>query len=138
MALSAAVDQSAPTRFSLAGGFAIAVVLASMLHAPDVVAQTGPLNLFGLDKWIHFGSYATIAFLLAYASLARSTSALLAIAAATVLFGVAVELIQGTIAWRTQETADVVANAAGTIIGLVVWRITWARLPVEADQGSTA
>lgn len=128
MAISREGTVAAPTRYALTGGFAMAVVVASMMHAPaDPFARQGPLGLFGIDKWVHVGSYALFAALLAYAYFAQTALALLTIAATTILFGIGVELVQSTIPWRTMEFADVVANSIGAVIGLVVWRAALAR-----------
>ncbi len=135
MESSDAFDIPAPTRFSLAGGFAMAVVLASMMHAPsDPFAKLGPLGMFGVDKWVHVGSYALITYLLAYAYLARTARSIAAIVAVSVLLGAGVELIQSTIVWRNMEAADVVANTIGTLGAVAVWEVTWRRLPLTDPQ----
>ena len=137
MAFSDAVVVPAPTRFSLAGGFAIAVVLASMMHAPaDPFAQLGPFGLLSIDKWIHVGSYAGISFLIAYAYLARSRRTLVVIATMTILLGIGVEFIQSTISWRTMEAADIVANSIGSVGALVLWGIAWRCLPIQFGRDS--
>ena len=137
MEFSDAIAVPAPTRFSLAAGFAIAVVLASMMHAPvNPFAQSGPFGLITVDKWVHVGSYAGIAFLLSYAYLARSGRALVAIAVATILLGIGVEFIQSSISWRTMELADVAANSVGTVGALGVWGAVWHRLPISVGRES--
>ena len=137
MEFSDVVDAPAPTRFSIAGGFALAVVLASMMHAPaDPFAELGPLGLFTFDKWIHVGSYALVALLLSYAYLARTVTVLAGIAVLTVALGVGVEFIQGTISWRTMELADVAANSTGALVALGVWRVAWDRLPVQVASNT--
>lgn len=129
------VSMPAPTRFSIAGGFALAVVVASMMWAPAVpFAQQGPLGLVGFDKWVHFGSYAGIMFLFAWAFHAKSMGLLLAIAFATFLLGAGVELIQSTIPYRTMNAADVVANGAGVVFALGVWEVIRPRLPLESSE----
>lgn len=133
MEFSDALGVPAPTRFSIAGGFALAVVFASFLHAPEVINETGPLGLFALDKWIHFGSYALIAFLIAYALLARTTWSLIAIVVVVGLLGAGVELIQSTIPWRTMEAMDVVANVAGTVFSLGLWGVVRRRRQLEEE-----
>ena len=135
MEFSDATAVPAPTRFSLAGGFAIAVALASMMHAPATpFAQNGPLGLFGFDKWVHVGSYALVAFFLAYALVARTTATLVAIAVVTVVLGIGVELIQSTIPWRSMETVDVAANTAGTVGALGLWKVSWRALPIDVGD----
>lgn len=122
----------APARFSVATSFAIAVVIASMMPAPaDPLSNLGPLGLFGVDKWIHLGAYALLAFLGAFVALSRSLMILAAITVLTVLFGLGVEVLQGAIAWRTMEAADVLANTVGAVVGVTVWQITWVGLPAQ-------
>lgn len=143
-ALASRAPTRAPTRFalarfSLAAGFALAVVVASMIHAPaDPFAKLGPLGLFGVDKWIHVGSYALLAFLGAFVVLTRSVAVLVGIALLTTVFGAGVELLQGTIEWRTMEFADVVANALGAVIAVALWRFVWPHLPVRTTATADA
>ena len=124
-----------PARFSLVGAFTLAVVIASVMKAPaDPFAELGPLGLFGVDKWIHVGSYALLTFLLAYAYLANRVRVLVLVATISVLLGVGVELIQGTVPWRTMEFADVLANSVGTVIALALWRVSWRRPSIETAE----
>lgn len=136
MGFEDALAVPAATRFSIAGGVATTVALVSLVHAPDVIARTGPLGLVGVDKWIHAGSYALVAFLVGYAVRAPDKWTMLAVATGAVILGAGVESIQGTIPWRTQETADVFANAAGAVLGGLVWNATWRRLPVSTGEAS--
>lgn len=132
MEFSDARDVPVPTRLSIAGGFALAVVVASMVQAPaDPIAKLGPLGLFGVDKWVHVGSYALLAFLGAFVTLTRSVVVLLAIALATTVFGAGVELLQWPIPWRTMESADVVANALGAFVAVGIWHVIWSRVTVR-------
>ncbi|WP_226010873.1 VanZ family protein [Halomicrobium salinisoli] len=134
MDLVRASEVPAPTRYTLAGGFAVAVALASILHAPDPIANDGPLGLLRVDKWIHVGSYALLTYLLAFAVLAERARVFVVIALASVAFGGGVELVQSTIPWRTMEFADVVANSAGTVVAIGAWRATWATEPVARSS----
>lgn len=121
MAFSEGHTISTPARFSIAGGFAVAVMLVSLVHVPpDVATTTGPLGVYGVDKWIHAGSYGGITVLLAYASRTGRVAVLVGIALATVLLGAGVELIQSTIPWRSMELADIAANAVGAFAALAV------------------
>jgi VanZ family protein len=124
----------APTRFSIAGGFAMAVAFASFLHAPDAIAETGPLGLYALDKWIHAGSYAVVAFLLAYAAHVKHVLLLVAIAVVTTLAGVGIEFVQSTIPWRTFEVADMYANTVGAVAAVALWRVVWSYYPFPAAE----
>lgn len=135
MEFSDVFEVPAPARFSIAGAFAMAVALASFLHAPDVVDATGVFGLVGNDKWIHAGSYALITFLLAYAVLARSLPVLAAIALTSILLGIGVEFIQSTIPWRSKEFADMVANSVGAVVAVGLWRVLWWYLPVTPPGG---
>lgn len=137
MALVRASEVAAPTRFTMAGGCAVAVALASLLRAPaDPFAELGPLGLFYVDKWVHVGSYALLAYLLAFAVLAERLWVFVAVVVASVLFGAGVELVQSTIPYRTTELADVVANAAGAVLAVAVWKVRWTPEPVARSSPS--
>lgn len=127
----------APTRLTIAVGFALAVLVASMMHAPaDPLTDFGPLDMFRVDKWIHFGSYALLAFLGAYVALTRSAMTLLLIATVTTVFGAGVEVLQSTIAWRTMESGDLIANTLGALLAVAVWWLAWTVLP--GPRGTSA
>ncbi|MFC7141426.1 VanZ family protein [Halosimplex aquaticum] len=134
MELSDASALPAPTRFSIACGFALAVVFASLAHPPAFVDQTGMFGDVGIDKWIHAGSYALVTFLLAYAVLAESVLSLVGIAAVAIALGIGVEFVQSTIAWRSKEAADVIANVTGTIVAVGAWKLVQWWLPAGPNR----
>jgi VanZ family protein len=92
----------------------------------------GNILLFGIpyiDKIAHFGIYAIWCFLILYAWKGNSRRSELArmwitflVAAMT---GVLLEFGQATLTMgRSFEIADMVANAAGALAGVVFWRVT--------------
>ena len=134
MEVSDVVAVPTPARLSIAGGVVLAVFVASMVHAPaDPIGNIGPLGLFGVDKWVHVGSYALIAFLGCYVALTRSVRLLLVIALAATAFGAGLELLQGPIPWRTMEFADVLANALGAFLAVGLWWVLWRLLPTASS-----
>lgn len=134
----AAVAVRAPIRFSIAGAFAVAVLVASMIEAPAAVASQGPFGLVGLDKWIHAGSYALLTLLGAYVALTRAPFALLLVAVAATVFGAGVELVQEPIPYRSYERADMVANGLGALFAVAVWRVGWAVRPDRPASAAAA
>lgn len=68
---------------------------------------------------------------------ARRGQAALVIASGTLL-SVAVEFSQAFVTWRTPSTLDVVAECAGTALGLVVWRLFHAQVDAAATAAVAA
>lgn len=87
----------------------------------NTMAATGPLGIFGPDKWLHAGTYATLAFLVAFALSAGTGRALLAAWLLAAAFGAGVEVVQYPLAARSADVLDALANAAGAALGVGVW-----------------
>lgn len=105
---------------------AAAVLVASVVDPPTgtATAATAPRPLgVPLDKWVHAGTYAVLAVLLCHATRARTTRAVLLAAAAVAAYGLAVELVQGTLPARSFELADAAANAVGAGVAALAWRV---------------
>lgn len=101
-----------------------AILVASLLPLPrdDAVPPVVP---FGIDTWIHAISYAVFAASLLGATRAEEPRGsglrgILIVATVAVALGTGVEVVQTVIPGRTFEVADVVANAVGVLLGLVV------------------
>ena len=114
---------TAPRSVRYAG---VAACAAAILYASVLEPGDGPPSaLFGVETavYLHFVAYAGLAGSVGYARLSadRRTSAA-AVGVAT-LFGVVVESIQGTLSYRTMSGLDVVVNAAGAVVGALLWRV---------------
>jgi VanZ family protein len=105
-------------------GWAAAVLVASVV-SPSAgtggLSTAGPLDLVGVDKWLHALAYATLAALVATARRARTRRELLAAALVSAGFGATVEAIQLSLPARSGDPADAVANAVGAVVGVAVW-----------------
>src|SRR5690606_4244388 len=76
------------------------------------------------DKVMHFGAFAGLAFLLAWSLPRRIAGAIpgVVVAAAVALaYGMIDEWTQGFVAHRTPSVGDLVADALGTLFGLVTY-----------------
>ena len=109
---------------------AAAVLVASVVDPPSGTAPAAaiprPLSI-PLDKWVHAGTYAVLAVLLCHATRARTTRAVLVAAVAVAAYGFAVELVQWTLPARSFELADAAANAVGSGLAALAWRLGLAR-----------
>ncbi|MCD2202706.1 VanZ family protein [Halobacterium sp. KA-6] len=107
-----------PKRWRVLAVVSIAAVLAGSL-APG--STTGGLSA-GMDKLLHAGGYAVIAFSLAGARQAETGRVLVSIVLAAALLGVGIEVVQPTVG-RTASLLDAVANLLGAAVGAVGWWI---------------
>lgn len=80
----------------------------------------------GLDKVAHFGAYLVLGVLLARAASVVRLSIFVAILIGA-LYGAIDEFHQSFVPGRTAEFADWLADAAGTIAGVVLYRLWWRR-----------
>jgi VanZ family protein len=92
----------------LAGWIGVALTLGLSLGPPTVGAEESQI-----DKLAHVAGYAVLMFW--WAQLIRSGRWRLAVA--VVLFGAAIELLQGLAPERQPDAIDALANAAGVLIG---------------------
>ncbi|WP_018257523.1 VanZ family protein [Halomicrobium katesii] len=103
----------------LAVGYAVGVLVASLLPASGAgLGATGPLGLVAVDLWLHAVGYGALAVLAATAWSARDARAVAAVVVAVVLYGVAIEGLQGLAPTRTPSLLDATANAVGAVAGV--------------------
>lgn len=98
----------------------------------------GPFGLVSQTVWLHAIAYATIAMLIAYAlqSGGRPTWPVLGVAfVLATVFGMGIELVQSRLAYRTFEVADMLVNAGGAALAVVVWRLLAARVRFYRCRG---
>jgi VanZ family protein len=91
--------------------WALAIWIGSLMPSPPTTVEHG-------DKVQHFIGYAGLA-ILAFRMWPRYWLVWLAAA----LMGVAVEIAQSLTGWRTFDPQDMLANALGAVIGLLVCRL---------------
>lgn len=105
-------------RWQLAGLLLLLSVLAATLMPagwlwPDLPGPT----LFAADKWLHG---LTFLFLAVWFSGQYSRHAYWRVGVGLFAFGILIELLQSTVAYRTAEFMDVVADTAGLVTGLAI------------------
>jgi VanZ family protein len=101
-----------------------AVVLVSSISRPGATGTaTSPFGLVGADKWLHAFVYAALAAAIAYASVAvdGGRARLAAAVFLAIAFGIAIELIQWPIPYRTASTVDTLADAVGACVLALAW-----------------
>lgn len=99
--------------------WALVILALCSIPGPDLP----DVNIFGIDKVGHFGVFFIGAFLWMQAW-PRSTARVLA---AGLVFSILTEIYQGVLPFlgRSPDPFDVVADALGLVIGLLLWR--WLR-----------
>jgi VanZ family protein len=117
------VLQSKPwVRFTLSIIYLIIIVLLSLLPAsdlPDIPYFSGE------DKWIHFCMYAGLGFVTCWSLDTRGKRMphLFLLLTGVFLWGVLMEVLQRLMAnGRSLEFLDMLANLAGAIAGLIVYK----------------
>ncbi len=103
------------------GAFAVAVLVSlAVLFAPPSDVPSSPA---GVDKVVHFSLFAVLALTGRWAGIGRSV-----LAGLLVLYAAGSELLQGTsLVDRDASIGDFVADSAGVLVGLLLWRLVAAR-----------
>jgi VanZ family protein len=109
-------------RYALAVLVAGVVLVASVIEAGGGADTLGPFGLVGADKWSHALAYAGLTAALAYASIEGGRGRLALPVLAAIAFGIAIELIQWPIPYRTASVADALADAVGACLLALGWR----------------
>ena len=109
------------------GAFAVAVLVSlAVLFAPPSDVPSSPP---GVDKLVHFSLFAALAVTGRWAGVTRGV-----LAALLVLYAGGSELLQGTdLVDRDASVADLVADVAGVVLGLLSWQLLAGRR--RADRG---
>ncbi len=116
-------DRSTPAARWVAVAACVAVVVASVIRPP--AALGADVSGVGVDKLAHVAGAAVVAAAVAAVRRAEGRE-LLAVAAAVVVAGLAVEGVQAPLAYRTFSLADAAANGVGAALGVVGWRVATA------------
>jgi VanZ family protein len=99
------------------GAFAVAVLISlAVLFAPPSDVPSSPP---GVDKIVHFSLFAALALTGRWAGVRRGV-----LAGLLVLYAAVSELLQGTdLVDRDASVGDLVADSAGVVAGLLLWRL---------------
>lgn len=80
-------------------------------------------NLEKNDKLVHFSTFALLAFLLSFSiGNPRSSTTIVLALLICGAYGLATEIAQGAFGWRDCDMNDLVADMAGSLLGLIVAR----------------
>jgi VanZ family protein len=121
-------------RFTLSIFYLVIVVLLSLLPTSDL--PDVPL-VSGEDKWIHFCMYLGLGFVTCWSldRKGKSMPPLYILLLGVFMWGVLMEILQRLMAnGRGLEYTDMLANLAGAIAGLILYRFMeqrWKVYPVK-------
>jgi glycopeptide antibiotics resistance protein len=116
-------------RYAVACGFALAILLASIIEPSAGVPRT--LFGVGFTVYLHVVAYAVLTAAIGYATRSADRGTLLVAVTVATAYGAGIELLQGTIPYRTMAAADVLINAIGALCGAAVWRIAVSRISTD-------
>lgn len=81
------------------------------------------LSQIAIDKWIHTGIFAVLAWLISWGFSISGTKRLLFIFLFASLYGIGIEVVQDQlIVNREFDVYDWIADMGGSVLGLFVWR----------------
>lgn len=114
-----------PVRVAAVAAVALFLLYASVVTPPSSGVPDRLLGV-GVDKWLHVAAYAGLAGTLGYARLTPGSRlgrrSLAVVFAATLAYGLGIELVQAFLPARAFALADVVANGVGAAAGAAPWR----------------
>ncbi|TNE73608.1 MAG: hypothetical protein EP333_06495 [Bacteroidetes bacterium] len=93
----------------------VSIVYLSLSPKPAVTASN--------DKLGHFIAYSVLTFLMLRSFILQGVTRLIAIVVSCVLFGTAMEIGQLYVPGRSYSMYDMIANATGALMGLLVYYI---------------
>lgn len=111
-------------------GVAAIIAVFSVVPLPASLREFGPFGVLPVGSYVHFLAYAGLAASLASALADRTRSdgaVLSAVFVVAVGYGVALELVQLTLAHRHFSRRDILVNAAGTTLAVAAWRYLFGR-----------
>ncbi|TQQ80437.1 hypothetical protein [Halonotius roseus] len=134
-------DRSVSTLWLGVAVLAIGILVASVIPVPAATPQTDPTGSIDTTTLLHIAGYATLAAggVVAVAregwpwrrrSRRVGIGVVAGVVAAVALFGVATEVLQGFIPWRTFAVAEIGLNAASAAVGGLLATM-WFYRPVE-------
>ena len=103
------------------GVFAVTVLVSlAVLFAPPSGVPVSPP---GVDKLIHFALFAVLAGTGRWAGIRRGV-----LTTVLIVYAAGSELVQGTaLVGRDASVADLVADSAGVVVGMLLWQLVAAR-----------
>ena len=109
-----------PLRYAAVATLALVVLAASVTEPGESVPRT----LFGVGFTVCLPllAYASLAAVSGYALLSADRRILVVSATLATLYGASIELLQGTIPYRTMAASDAAVNAVGAVLGAAIWR----------------
>lgn len=107
---------------------ALLLAAVAMLSLMPVSGDAPGVN----DKLAHFMIYAVLSSW--FSLLVRDRRGLLLVFAGLVVFGLAIELLQGMTPHRSTELADALANGLGVLVGLGIFFTRMPRLLRVVDR----
>ncbi|NLV09757.1 hypothetical protein GOC74_07415 [Halomicrobium mukohataei] len=129
---------SSRMRWLVVGCVAAVILFVSVLRPGSASRITGPLGVFGIDKYLHVLAYGGLATVLAYALAEREPRRVaVAVFVLAVAFGFVVELVQLPLAYRQFSRLDVLANAVGASVIAAGWGVVATRLRFEPVTDAT-
>jgi VanZ family protein len=123
------IDVDAPMfpkwlRYAGAVGCALLILYASVIEPGEGVPRT--LFGVGVTVYLHVIAYGVLTATIGYAMRSADRRTLLVAVTIATLYGAGIELLQGTIPYRTMAATDVLINAIGAVCGAGLW---WAIAP---------
>jgi hypothetical protein len=118
-------------RWALVGVVSVTILVFSVVRPPDVAPALGPFGLVPRSTWLHGIAYAGLAVVLAYAlqtSPRPDWQVLCVVFALATGYGLGIELLQSTIAYRTFDVADILVNAGGAALAVTGWKLALRRV----------
>lgn len=109
-------------RYALVVAVGVVVLFTSVV---DPSTAGPPRTLLGVDLavFLHLVAYGGLAAAVGYALRSADRRALAVAVVVSALYGAGVELVQGTLSYRTMSAFDAVVNAGGAALGAGLWRL---------------
>ena len=108
-----------PLRYAGVVACAVVILYGSVTEPGDGVPRT--LFGIGVTVYLHVVAYAGIAGAVGYAALSADRRTLFVAAAVATLYGAGIELLQGTLPYRTMAASDALLNAVAAAGGAACW-----------------
>jgi hypothetical protein len=119
-------------RWPLVGAVLTTILVFSVVRPPGMGRlNTGPFGVLPLSTWFHLLGYAGLAVTLAYAlqhSPRPNWQLLSLVFVLATAYGVGMELIQSTLAYRTFDTGDILVNAGVAALAMAGWNLLCRRV----------
>ncbi|MBQ9214079.1 MAG: VanZ family protein [Bacteroidales bacterium] len=100
-------------KYKLSIIWALIMLLATTMKPSDEMPK---FEIPYFDKIVHFGIFGVLGFLISYEKRSSYYNTLILCA----LYGVAIEIIQSFLPWRSFEWADMLADTLGALAGILV------------------